>query len=140
MQQFAFKHLPVHSTSQEPQICSIVSLGVVMGRQGQAVGLLVGTLIHGQERVEEELRQAILTSLAAVAADDPGRLAIHEAGGVPLLIKLMNDGSPEAVCSALLFILQCTSRLAASESILFSTNRTRRHSTFASVNPEDIRI
>lgn len=85
---------------QEPQIFSIVPPSVVMGRQGQAVGLLVGTLIHGQERVEEDLRQAILTSLAAVAADDPGRLAIHEAGGVPLLIKLMNDGSPEAVCSA----------------------------------------
>ena len=29
-------------------------------RQGAAVGLLVGTLIHGQERVEEPLREAIL--------------------------------------------------------------------------------
>mmetsp|Transcript_14126 Transcript_14126/g.42637 ORF Transcript_14126/g.42637 Transcript_14126/m.42637 type:complete len:847 (+) Transcript_14126:158-2698(+) len=66
-------------------------------RQGQAVGLLVGTLIHGQERVGEPLREAILQALAAVAADDPGRLAVHEAGGVPLLIKLMDDGSPNAL-------------------------------------------
>lgn len=66
-------------------------------RQGQAVGLLVGTLIHGQERVGEALRGAILRALAAVAADDPGRLAVQEAGGVPLLIKLMDDGSPDAV-------------------------------------------
>lgn len=70
-------------------------------RQGQAVGLLVGTLIHGQDRVGEELRQAILTALAAVAADDPGRLSIHEAGGITLLIKLMNDGSPEAMSTQL---------------------------------------
>lgn len=38
-----------------------------------------------------------LQALAAVAADDAGRLAVHEAGGVPLLIKLMDDGSPNMV-------------------------------------------
>ena len=38
-----------------------------------------------------------LQALAAVAADDAGRLAVQEAGGVPLLIKLMDDGSPDAV-------------------------------------------
>ena len=32
-----------------------------------------------------------------MAADDAGRLAVHEAGGVPLLIKLMDDGSPNMV-------------------------------------------
>lgn len=40
-------------------------------------------------------------ALAAVAADDPGRLAVHEAGGVPLLIKLMDDGSPDLVSTAM---------------------------------------
>lgn len=39
-----------------------------------------------------------LQALAAVAADDAGRLAVHEAGGVPLLIKLMDDGAPDRVC------------------------------------------
>ncbi len=39
-----------------------------------------------------------MQALAAVAADDAGRLAVQEAGGVPLLIKLMDDGPPEAVC------------------------------------------
>ncbi len=34
-----------------------------------------------------------------MAADDAGRLAVQEAGGVPLLIKLMDDGPPDAVSS-----------------------------------------
>lgn len=39
---------------------------------------------------------AILGALAAVARDDPGRIVIQEAGGVPLIIKLM-DGPPDVV-------------------------------------------
>ena len=65
-------------------------------RRSGAVAVLVGTLIAGQGRVEASLVDAILGALAAVARDDEGRLAIQEAGGVPLIIKLM-DGGPDMV-------------------------------------------
>ena len=58
--------------------------------------VLVGTLIAGQGRVEASLVDAILGALAAVARDDEGRIAIQEAGGIPLIIKLM-DGGPDMV-------------------------------------------
>jgi len=60
------------------------------------VAVLVGTLIAGQGRVEASLVDAILGALAAVARDDEGRIAIQEAGGIPLIIKLM-DGGPDMV-------------------------------------------
>ena len=60
------------------------------------MAVLVGTLIAGQGRVEASLVDAILGALAAVARDDEGRVAIQEAGGIPLIIKLM-DGGPDMV-------------------------------------------
>ena len=65
-------------------------------RRSGAVAVLVGTLIAGQGRVEASLVDAILGALAAVARDDEGRIAIQEAGGIPLIIKLM-DGGPDMV-------------------------------------------
>jgi len=64
------------------------------------VAVLVGTLIAGQGRVKASLVDAILGALAAVARDDEGRIAIQEAGGIPLIIKLM-DGGPDMVTNIL---------------------------------------
>jgi len=60
------------------------------------VALFIATLVNGQGSVEGPLVDAILGALAAVARDDPGRIVIQEAGGVPLIIKLM-DGPPDVV-------------------------------------------
>lgn len=65
-------------------------------RQSGAVSVLILTLVNGQGSVEGPLVDAMLGTLAAVARDDEGRIVIQEAGGIPLIIKLM-DGPPESV-------------------------------------------
>ena len=62
------------------------------------MSVLISTLVNGQGSVEGPLVDAILGTLAAVARDDEGRIVIQEAGGIPLIIKLM-DGPPESVRS-----------------------------------------
>jgi hypothetical protein len=69
-----------------------------------AVGMHMATMFPSRC----QLAALPLQALAAVAADDAGRLAVHEAGGVPLLIKLMDDGAPDMVRSPVFALLTST--------------------------------
>lgn len=60
------------------------------------MSVLIVTLVNGQGSVEGPLVDAMLGTLAAVARDYEGRIVIQEAGGIPLIIKLM-DGPPDSV-------------------------------------------